>query len=106
MTPVYLLVLLACSGCMLLADRRWRLAFWRDPRRATLVLLVGIVVLLASDFIGIGLGVFHRSTTWAMTGAQLAPELPVEEPVFLAFLVYLTMNLLAVFGRPTPGKAR
>lgn len=99
MSPLYLGILVLLTGCMALVDRRWRLAFWRDARRAAIVLLVGVALLLLADVVGIALGVFHRSTTWAMTGLLLGPELPIEEPVFLAFLVYLTMNLLGLFGR-------
>ncbi len=99
MSPVYLLFLLAASACMVLVDRRWRLFFWRDARRATAVLVIGVAMLLVADVVGIALGVFSRAPTWAMTGILLGPELPLEEPVFLAFLAYLTMNLVALFER-------
>jgi lycopene cyclase domain-containing protein len=98
-SPVYLLFLLAASGCMVLIDRRWRLFFWRDTRRATWVLVIGVALLLVADVVGIALGVFSRAPTWAMTGILLGPELPLEEPIFLAFLSYLTMNLVALFER-------
>ncbi|GAB3281366.1 lycopene cyclase domain-containing protein [Microbacterium lacusdiani] len=98
MSPLYLAILLLLLGCMVLVDRRWRLAFWRDSRRATVVLIVGVALLLVADVVGIALGVFHLSTTWVMTGVVLGPEMPIEEPVFLVFLVYLTINLLGLFG--------
>lgn len=98
-TPVYLVVLLVLLGCMVLLDRRWRLAFWRDARRAAIALTVGIVLLLVVDVVGITLGVFYRASTWAMTGILLGPELPLEEPFFLAFLSYLTLNLLGAAER-------
>lgn len=99
MSPVYLVFLLVSTACMVLVDRRWRLFFWRDARRATWVLVISVVVLLVADIVGIVLGVFSRAPTWAMTGVLLGPELPLEEPIFLAFLAYLTMNLLALFER-------
>lgn len=99
MSPVYLVFLLVSTACMVLVDRRWRLFFWRDARRATWVLVISVVVLLVADIVGIALGVFSRAPTWAMTGVLLGPELPLEEPIFLAFLAYLTMNLLALFER-------
>lgn len=105
MTPLYLATLGILIGCMALVDRRWRLAFWRDGRRATIVLVAGVALLLVVDLVGIALGIFHRAPTWAMTGILLAPELPLEEPFFLAFLVYLTMNLLSALGR-LPHRAR
>ncbi len=101
MTPVYLGVLLVLLGCMVLVDLRWRLAFWQDARRATIALIVGVTFLLVVDVVGIALGVFYRASTWAMTGILIGPELPLEEPLFLAFLAYLTLNLLGVFERLT-----
>jgi lycopene cyclase domain-containing protein len=88
-------------------DRRWRLFFWRDARRAAWVLVIGVALLLVADVVGIALGVFSRAPTWAMTGILLGPELPLEEPLFLAFLTYLTMNLVAIFERlPRRERAR
>jgi lycopene cyclase domain-containing protein len=106
-SPIYLLCLLAASACMVLVDRRWRLFFWRDARRAAWVLAIGVALLLVADVVGIALGVFSRAPTWAMTGIVLGPELPLEEPLFLAFLTYLTMNLVAIFERlPRRERAR
>jgi lycopene cyclase domain-containing protein len=106
-SPIYLLCLLAASACMVLVDRRWRLFFWRDARRAAWVLVIGVALLLVADVAGIALGVFSRAPTWAMTGIVLGPELPLEEPLFLAFLTYLTMNLVAIFERlPRRERAR
>ncbi len=107
MSPIYLLCLLAASACMVLVDRRWRLFFWRKVRRGTWVLAVRVALLLVADVVGIALGVFSRAPTWAMTGIVLGPGLPLEEPLFLAFLTYLTMNLVAIFERlPRRERAR
>jgi lycopene cyclase domain-containing protein len=95
---LYLLALLVALGGMVVLDRRYRLFFWRDARRATIVLAVGLVFFLGWDFAGIGLGIFFRGETSFMTGLQLAPELPVEEPLFLLLLGYLTMNLYGWLG--------
>lgn len=94
MSLLYLAMLLAAIGCIVLIDRRFALFFWRDARRAALVLVAGVVFFLAWDLFGIGLGIFFRGETAIMTGVLLAPELPLEEPLFLAFLCYLTMVLI------------
>lgn len=86
---------LGLSLCaMVLLDMRFRLFFWRSPVRAAVVLAVGVLFFLAWDLLGIGFGIFHRGETPFMTGVQLGPELPLEEAFFLAFLCYLTMNLV------------
>ena len=88
---VYLGSLLLVSGCMLLLDARFRLFFWRDWRAASVVLGVGVAFLLAWDIVGILTGVFRMGGSPGMTGILIAHELPIEEPVFLAFLVLCTM---------------
>lgn len=89
--PWYLLCLLAGIGCMLLLDRRFRLFFWRDPGAAALVTLAGTAFLLLWDAAGIASGIFLRGAAEIASGIVLAPELPIEEPVFLVFLVLCTM---------------
>jgi lycopene cyclase domain-containing protein len=96
---LYLATLVVALTGMVALDRRFRLFFWRDARRASIVLLAGLVFFLGWDLSGIGLGIFFRGETAFMTGLLLAPELPVEELFFLALLCYLTMNLFGALGR-------
>jgi lycopene cyclase domain-containing protein len=96
---LYLLALLVALTGMVVLDRRFRLFFWRDARRALIVMAIGLVFFLGWDLAGIGLGIFFRGETSFMTGAQLAPELPVEEPLFLLLLCYLAMNLYGYLAR-------
>lgn len=88
---VYLLALLVGIGCMLLLDRRFALFFWHDPAVALLITTVGTVLFLLWDVAGIAAGVFLRGDGVVASGIVLAPELPLEEPVFLVFLVLCTM---------------
>ena len=95
MTLLYLGALLIALFGMVMLDRRFTLFFWRDARRATIVLVAGILFFLVWDLVGVGLGVFFRGETSFMTGLQIAPEVPLEEVFFLALLCYLTMNAVA-----------
>jgi len=97
---LYLAALIVSLGCMVLLDWRFTLFFWRDARRAAIVLAAGVVFFLAWDLAGIGLGIFYRGETEIMTGVMLAPELPLEEAFFLALLCYLTMNAYGWLTRP------
>ena len=94
MTVVYLACLLVALGAMVLLDARFRLVFWRDARRAGIVLALGLAFFLAWDAAGIALGVFARGGSRFMTGIVLAPEFPLEEVFFLLFLCYLALVLL------------
>lgn len=94
MAFTYLAGLLAASGCLCLIDARWSLYFWRRPIRAVFVTVLTTWFLLIWDLTGIGLGIFLRGNSPFTTGIVLAPQLPLEEPVFLLFLVYVVAILL------------
>lgn len=88
---VYLASLLVALGCLLLLDRRFRLFFWADPVAAATVTTIGVLFFLVWDAAGIAAGIFLRGDATIATGIVLAPELPLEEPVFLVFLVVCIM---------------
>lgn len=91
MGALYLGALLLALGCMLLLDWRFRLFFWGDGVSAMIVTVAGLAFFLAWDVAGIAGGIFFRGDAAIATGLLLAPELPIEEPVFLLFLVVCTM---------------
>ncbi|MCU1482596.1 MAG: lycopene cyclase protein [Subtercola sp.] len=99
MALLYLLGLLVALTGMVVLDRRFRLFFWADARRAAIVLVVGVLFFLGWDVAGIGLGIFFRGETSFMTGILIGHELPLEELFFLTLLCYLTMNLFAAVSR-------
>lgn len=88
---IYAGALLLSIACLLLLDRRFRLFYWRDPLAALIVTIVGLAFFLAWDAAGISLGIFLRGDAAIASGVVLAPELPIEEPLFLLFLVQCTM---------------
>ena len=90
---VYLTVLLLGLGCMVLMDRRWGLVLWADARRAVAVLTAGVALFLAWDVAALRLGLYRGGESTAMTGVQVAPDLPLEEIFFILFLCYLTLVL-------------
>ncbi|WP_295627829.1 lycopene cyclase domain-containing protein [uncultured Corynebacterium sp.] len=89
----YLIILVTTLVCMVLCDFRWRLTFFHDAARAWAVSAGMLALFLVWDALGIVTGVFFRGGSPFMTGIELAPEMPLEEPIFLFFLTYLTMNL-------------
>jgi lycopene cyclase domain-containing protein len=89
----YLGLLLLGIGAMLSLDWRFRLFFWHSARGAWIAMAVGVGVLLLVDGAGIAFGLFLRGESEFASGIVLAPHLPLEEPVFLAFLVLTTAVL-------------
>lgn len=90
---VYLAALLGAAAGMALLDRRFRLVLWRAPRVALLLLAIGVVFFLLWDLAAIAAGHYAQGQSPMMTGLMLAPELPVEELVFITFLSYTTLVL-------------
>ncbi len=103
MTLLYLAALLIALTGMVMLDRRFTLFFWRDPWRAAIVLVLGVLFFLAWDIAGVGLGIFFRGETEFMTGLQVWPEVPLEEVFFLTLLCYLTMNVYGFFASRAAG---
>ncbi|MCB7135199.1 lycopene cyclase domain-containing protein [Cellulosimicrobium marinum] len=102
----YLGALVVSIGGMAMIDRRWRLAFWHDARRAALTVGLGVVAFLLWDVAGLVLGIFARGESPWMTGILLAPDLPVEEVFFLTLLCYVALvlwRLLEKAPRPRDG---
>ena len=94
MTAVlYGAALLVATGCMALLDARFRLVLWRERRRSLVVLAIGIAFFLLWDVVAIAQDFYHRGDSEAMTGLLIAPELPVEELLFITFLCYVTLVL-------------
>jgi len=87
----YLAALIVSLSGLAVLDRRCRLAFWSDWRRAGVCVGLGVAGFLAWDGAGLALGIFARGDSPHMTGLLLAPELPVEEAFFLALLCYSTL---------------
>ena len=99
MPGLYLLALVVSFGGILALDARFRLALWAAPRAAGLALALGTAFLLAWDAVGIATGVFVRGDSPLLLGIDLAPHLPLEEPVFLAFLCELALVVHAAVLR-------
>jgi lycopene cyclase domain-containing protein len=93
MSWLYLAAILGSTACMALVDRRWRLFVFARPGRAAIVVVAGVVFFLTWDLVAIGLDIYQRGESSAMTGIELAPDLPLEEVFFVVFLCYVTMVL-------------
>ena len=99
MPGLYLIFLLVSSGGLLLLDARHRVAFWAAPGRTAAAVAIGTVFFLVWDAVGIATGVFVKGDSPLLLGIDLAPHLPLEEPVFLAFLSYLAVLVHAAVIR-------
>jgi lycopene cyclase domain-containing protein len=96
---IYLTAILVSAAGIAALDARWRLAAWRSPGRTAAAIALGTAFFLAWDAVGIATGVFVKGDSPLLLGVDLAPELPIEEPFFLAFLCYLALVVWAAARR-------
>ena len=87
-----LCLLLSISGLLVL-DWRYTLAFFHDRRRSLLTVLSAMGLFVIWDLLGIWLNIFFDGTSPYTLGVFLAPNLPVEELLFLFLLCYITLLL-------------
>ena len=95
MPGVYLAAIVASACGVAALDARWRLAAWRSLGRTAAAVGIGTAFFLVWDAVGIATGVFVKGDSPLLLGVDLAPELPLEEPFFLAFLSYLALVVWA-----------
>lgn len=95
MSYTYLIALTISILGMGIIDHRWKLVVFRDAGAAFIVLAAGVALFLGWDHVGLSLGLFFRGDGPYMTGFELAPDLPVEESVFVLLLSYSAIVLYA-----------
>ncbi len=106
MPGTYLIAILISAGGIAVLDARWRVAAWNSPGRTAAAVAIGTAFFLIWDAVGIATGVFVKGDSSLLLGVDLAPELPLEEPFFLAFLCYLGLVAWAGALRVIARKAR
>lgn len=99
MSFAYLAALLISISGLALIDWRAKLVVFADARRAIIALAIGVGFFLLWDVAGIALGIFFRGTTPFLTGILIAPELPLEELLFLTLLCYQSLILFTALSR-------
>lgn len=87
----YLAIILLSFVGMGIIDYRYKLAGAKNLRGTIAVVLVAVVFFVLWDILGIVLGIFFSGESKYMSGIYLAPDFPVEELFFLAFLSYFTL---------------
>jgi lycopene cyclase domain-containing protein len=91
---LYLAALLVSIAGLVVLDARFRLFLTAAPRRAAVVLAVGVVGFLLWDAAGVALRIFFEGDTGLLVGVDLAPEIPLEE---LFFLILLCLSAMEAF---------
>jgi lycopene cyclase domain-containing protein len=103
---LYLLAIMLSFAGVAALDLRWRLVVRDAPVRTLITVILGTGFFVAWDLAGIASGVFVKGNSPLLLGVEFAPHLPLEEPVFLAFLCYLALVSWAAGERMLRSRAR
>jgi lycopene cyclase domain-containing protein len=106
MPGLYLGLLLASIGGLALLDFRWKLALWDNWRRTSATIGVGVVWFLLWDLLGIWRGIFFEGSGDWLVGIKIAPQVPLEEPVFLTLMCYQALVIYLAIGRAVAKRRR
>lgn len=87
----YLIILLFVIGCLLLVDRKFKLAFFYKAKQSALTLAIGMWLFIVWDIFGIRLGIFYHGGSQYTLPYRIIPEFPIEELFFLFVLTYSTL---------------
>jgi lycopene cyclase domain-containing protein len=101
---LYLIALCVSLLGLVGLDRKFKLVFFRDWLSGAVAIASGVTFFMVWDLFGITIGIFFRGETKGLTGLMLAPELPIEEIVFLTLLCYTTLEVFLALGRLVHGK--
>lgn len=104
MNFAYLAALLVSLAGVATIDWRLSLALRVQPLRTGITLFLSVLFFLMWDAFGISLGIFFKGQSPLLTGIVLAPELPLEEPMFLALLSYCALLLVLGWQRKAQNK--
>lgn len=100
----YLVFLLISLIGLFTIDRKFQLA-WPVNKKATLLTVsISVAFFLIWDAAGIAMGIFFIGDADVLTGLQLAPEMPIEEPVFLTLFIYTTLLVYRFIERRKLGR--
>lgn len=98
----YITALLISIFGLFVIDRKYKLCFWENKQRATLTILLSILVFILWDLIGISLGIFFSGNSRYMMPYFIIEEFPVEELFFLFLLSYSTLTTYQIGRRLWP----
>ena len=99
MNLIYLGLLTFSLIGVTLIDYRYKLALFAQTLRTVATVSIGVLFFLLWDVTGISLGVFFKGESDLLCGVLLAPELPLEELLFLLLVCHCSLLLFLGFSR-------
>ena len=91
MSFAYITLLIFTIFCLALIDWRYKLAFWRNTKKAFKTLLISSLFFVIWDFLGIKLEIFYHGSSNFSLPFVILLEFPLEEIFFIILLCYVTL---------------
>lgn len=95
----YICILVFSIAGLVLADWRYKLAFWHDKVASTKAIGFTMLLLLIFDIAGVVNNIFYTNQDYVVRLNVFSPNLPVEEILFLFMLCYVTLILYRIIGK-------
>ncbi len=89
----YICVLVFSLSGLAVLDYRQKLAWFWDARKTALILVVSLAFFLIWDIANISVGIIATNPAWVTGVYVYAPNMPLEEFLFLSLLGYQTLLL-------------
>lgn len=99
MNWLYLLALLGSIAGMMILDARFKVVLFQRAFSTVLMVGFGVAALIIVDLYAIEHAIFVRGESPYLLGIWLTPHIPLEEPIFLAFLSYCTLVIYGLLNR-------
>lgn len=96
---IYITTLGASLVCLVLIDKRWRLAMFYDAKASLFAIGTVALLLLGFDVAGISWGIFFTNQAYVSGIHLFSKNLPIEEILLLALICYTTLVLYQSFKR-------
>lgn len=90
---MYAFVLMLSLIGMIILDHKLHLAYFYNRKRTFITVLLGVLIFILWDLLGIHFGIFFSGNSKYMTGWYIVKDFPVEELLFLIFLNYFALVL-------------
>ena len=99
MTFIYLASLLFSLAGLAALDFRFKLAFAKNAKAASVAIAIPYLLFVTWDAAGIALGIFFKGQSKYLSGIMIAKDFPIEELFFLGLLCYTTLILTTALAR-------
>jgi lycopene cyclase domain-containing protein len=96
---MYLILILISLAGLAVLDIRFKLAFSKNVKAASIAIGLPYLLFVAWDLFGINQRIFFKGSSPLLVGIDVFPQFPIEEVFFLVLLNYSTLVVANFLSR-------